>query len=739
VKPLPSFRALLDRFPALGDIGRSGGGRSIPFVQQLTATECGAACLAMVLRFHGRTVGVEEIRELAVGSRDASNAQALIDAGRIYGLRGHAVSVEIEQLPYLERGAILHWGFTHFVVLDRQKRDAVYVVDPRRGRWRVPMEQFRKLFTGVAVILEPAPDFVRGGQADSTWRRYLGQFASERGFLLHILVTSVLLQIFGLGLPLLNQTLIDRVVPQNDYHLLGVLAAGVLFLIVFQVWTSAIRALLLLYLRTRLDSRMTLGFFDHLLSLPFEFFQRRSTGDLMVRMSSNSTVRGILTGTVLSGILDGSLAAGYLAVLLIISWPMAALASCFAALQVALVVFTRHSQRQLLAEGLETQSKSQGYLMETLSAVEALKSLGAQDRAVERWSGLFAAELNVSLKRGRLDAVLESLRMAIRSGSSMALLGVGTLQVLSGELSLGQMLAVTALANGFLNPLVSLASAASQLQLLGVYMERILDVLRTPSERDREATRDPGRLSGAIAVDDLKFRYSPIGRLVIQGLSVAIRPGEFVAVVGRSGAGKSTLARLLVGLYVPTHGAVAYDGMDLTQLDTTAVRRQIGVVTQQAQLFGGSIRSNIALADPALPLDAVIEAGKLACIHEDIMAMPMGYDTPLTDRGASLSGGQQQRIALARALVRQPRILVLDEATSHLDATTERAVQEQLAALSCTRIVVAHRLSTIVKADRILVLEGGRLVEEGTHQELVERSRVYAALVGAQMSGAPTR
>ena len=738
MKSFPSLQALVERFPALGQIGQSRLKRSIPFVQQLTATECGAACLAMVLRFHGRNVGVDELRNIAVGGRDASNAQALIDAGRLYGLRGRAVSLEIDQLQFLGRGAVLHWAFTHFVVFDRLDRDAVHVVDPKRGRWRVPMDLFRKQFTGVAILFEPTEQFDRGGKRDTGWRRSLRQVLSERGFLPHIILTSVLLQLFGLGFPLLNRTIVDRIIPQHDYHLLGVLAAGILFLIVFQFWTSCIRALLFVYLRTRLDSRMTLGFFDHLLSLPFDFFQRRSTGDLMLRMGSNATAREILTGTILAAILDGALAIGYLVLLLALSWPMAALAAALAAIQLGLLLFTRSRQRQFLAESIDAQAKSQGYLMETLSAVEALKSLGAEERAVERWSGLFATELNVALKRGRLDAVLESLRGAVRTGSSMALLGVGTIQVLSGALSLGDMLAVTALASGFLNPLVSLASAGTRLQLLGVYMERITDVLDTPSERDRGAARDPGKLTGTINVDNVSFRYSPIGAIVVKNVSVSIRPGEFLAIVGRSGAGKSTLARLLVALFTPTEGTIAYDGVDMRQLDLARLRRQIGVVTQQAQLFGGTIRSNIALADPTLPLDAIMAAAKLACIHNDIMAMPMGYDTLLIDRGASLSGGQQQRLALARALVQNPRILVLDEATSQLDAATERAVQEQLATLECTRMVLAHRLSTIMKADRILVMDAGRVVEQGTHGDLIATDGAYARLVSAQLSATST-
>ena len=737
MKGLPSFQQVVDRFPALLDISPRSGLGVVPYVQQMTTAECGVACLAMVLRYYGKAVGLEELRDVAVSGRDGTNAQVLLDAARWYGLRGRAVTLDLDQLKCLERGTILHWQFNHFVVFDRLRRAGVDVVDPKRGRWRVPIEQFRRSFTGVALLFEPSGEFEKGRKSKTVVIRYLQRLLSERGFLPHILVTSVVLQGLGLALPLLNRLLIDRVIPHRDYHLLVVLAAGLVFVSAFQAWTSMVRSYLFLYLRTRLDSRMTLGFLDHLLDLPFDFFQRRTTGDLLVRLGSNSTVRDILTGTVLSVFLDGTLAVGYLVLLLALSLPMACVAFCVAGLQLALLLFARSRQRQFLAQSLQVQSQSQGYLVEMLAAVETLKALGAEHRAVERWSSYFAAELNVSLKRGRLEALLGVGRSAIGTISTLALLGTGTLQVLAGRFTLGDMMALIAVATGFLGPVSSLASAGTRLQLLFVYLERLNDVFDAATERDRLTVRRAGPLRGAIGVEDISFRYSPISPFVVQDVSIEARPGEFLAIAGRSGAGKSTLARLLVGLYAPTSGRVCYDGVDLLQMDVSAVRRQIGVVTQQAQLFGGSIRSNIALSDPALPFHKVVEAAKGAQIHDDVMAMPMGYETLLIDRGASLSGGQQQRLALARALASQPRILVLDEATSQLDAATERAVHEHLAKLQCTRIVVAHRLSTIRHADRILVMHDGRIVEQGSHEDLLRRKGYYAELVAAQMSSRP--
>jgi ATP-binding cassette subfamily B protein len=733
MRPLPTFREILNKFPAMTGIEGSKRFGSIPYVQQLSATECGVACLAMVLRYYGKVVPVDELREVAVSARDTTNAQALIETARLYGLRGRAVTLDLRQLECLDRGAILHWNFSHFVVLDKIARDNVQIVDPARGRWRVPMEQFRRSFTGVALLFEPADDFEPGSQTDWAIPRYLGQILGERGFFPHILAASLLLQLFGLALPLVTRVLVDQVIPHQDRNLLLIISAGVVLLLICQMWTSIVRGFLLLYLRTRLDSRMTLGFLDHLLDLPFDFFQRRSTGDLLMRVGSNTTVREILTGAVLSAILDGALALGYLLLLFVLSTPIALLATALAILQLSFFVITRHHQRQFTAQSLDAQGQSQNYLVEILSAIETLKSMGLERRAVERWSGLFSKQLNVSLRQGRLNIWLDCVASIVRTGSSMALLGVGTIQVVNGQLTLGDMLAVIAVANGFLIPVLSLAANGTSLQQAVMYLERLNDVFRTPAERENVQPQPANQLSGLITGDGVSFKYGPVSPMVIRNVTLEIRAGEFVAVVGRSGSGKSTLARLLVGLYLPTEGRICYDGFDLRHVDIAAFRRQVGVLTQHTQLFGGTIRSNIAIADPSMPLDRIVEAAKRAQIHEDIETMPLRYDTLLIDRGASLSGGQQQRVALARALVTDPRILLLDEATSHLDAATERAVQQGLANLACTRVIIAHRLSTIIQADRILVMEQGALVEQGTHNELLVRGGIYAALVGAQL------
>jgi ABC-type bacteriocin/lantibiotic exporter with double-glycine peptidase domain len=378
---------------------------------------------------------------------------------------------------------------------------------------------------------------------------------------------------------------------------------------------------------------------------------------------------------------------------------------------------------------ISKETRSSGYQIEMLSAMDTLKALGAEKRAAETWSHLFVDVLNASLARGRFDGVIEAALGTLRFATPLIILAFGGWQVLEGDLTLGNMLALSAVSVGFLMPLSTLVQTAIQFQSVQSYVERIEDVLRAEPEQPAGTGRMAGRISGAISLHKVSFRYSPLAPLVVNELSIEIEPGMLVALVGKTGSGKSTLLSLLSALYQPTSGRILFDGHSLNDFDLGALRGQLGVVTQAPSLFGGTIRSNITLAEPQASYEEMIRAAKIACVHEDILAMPLGYDTPLLDRGASLSGGQRQRLALARALIRRPAVLLLDEATSALDGITERGVQRQLAALRCTRVVIAHRLSTVRDADLILVMADGRLIEQGNHEQLLGLGGTYAGLV----------
>jgi ATP-binding cassette subfamily B protein len=730
-EPLPGA---VDLFPGLAKLAHARRGKQIPFIQQLQVTDCGAACLAMVLGHLGRDVSLDEAREAAGGSaRDGADAHAIVRAAEWFGLRSRGVALDIEQLPCLPPGSILHWEFNHFVVFERVTKKGIEIVDPGMGPRLVPLARFRESFTGVALVFEPGDAFEprRRGRGRFGW--YLTQIAGQRHVLSRVVVTSILLRVFALALPLVTAVIVDRVVPRSDRNLLLVVAVGLGGLLVFQMITTLVRSHLLLQLRTNLDTRLTLGFVDYLSRLPYDFFQRRSAGDLMMRVNNNATVRELLTSNTLSALLDGILVIGYAALILAIAPTMGAIVIGLGIVQITVFYLARRGYREMLARSLEAQARSQSYLVEMLHGMETLKAAAAESRAVERWSNLYVDELNVALDRGRLTARVDAMGSLLTTGSPLAILVIGALQVMSGALSLGEMLAVNALAIGLLMPLSTMVTSALQLQLLGGYMDRIDDVLRTaPEQTGKDVARAP-RLTGRVTLQDVSFRYGDNLPFVVRNVSVDIRAGMTVAIVGRSGCGKSTLARMIAGLYQPTEGRVTFDGHDLKRLELKSLRRQIGVVFQSPSLFAGSIRAAIGLSEPTATLEKIVDAARLAAVEDDIRAMPMGFETILADGGASLSGGQRQRVALARALVHKPALLILDEATSALDSETERRVIRNLEDLRCTRIVLAHRLSTIVNADLILVMDGGEVVESGTHQELLSRGQHYSRLVAAQL------
>src|SRR5688572_3860949 len=424
-----------DAIAALRRLGGRRGGR-VPYVQQLEAADCGAACLAMVMAYHGKAVTLDHARA-AAGVNRGTDALGIIRGAEQLGLRGRGVRLELDDLRYLPPGAILHWDFNHFVVLDRVRRKTIEIVDPAHGRRSLPHEKFSKHFTGVALAFEPSETFVATPKGRSKVWRYLNQLFAQPSLIVRVLVTSVALRVLALALPVLTAMIVDRVVPREDHSMLFVVGLGVGAVLGFHLLSSVIRAHLLIELRTKLDTKMTFGFVQHLLSLPYAFFNRRSAGDLLLRVSSNTQIRELLTSSLLSTLLDGTLAIGYLVLFVLLSPSMALVTLGAASLQVAVLLCSRHRYARLTAQDLESQSRAQSYLVQMLVGIETLKIAGAEDRALEQWANLYVDQLNVALQRSRMMAVVDSLNSLLQIAAPLILLGVGALLVLDDKLSLG--------------------------------------------------------------------------------------------------------------------------------------------------------------------------------------------------------------------------------------------------------------------------------------------------------------
>ena len=724
---------LRDSFPALKKLGFVGK-KAVPFVQQLEWTDCGAASLCMVMAYHGRDPKLAEVREAMGIGRDGVSAKSILDTAERYGMQGRGIKVDVSQVKLLRTATILHWEFNHFVVFDKLVKGGVRIVDPATGPRDIPYHEFSKCFTGVAIELTTTDRFTKTKPEKGRLKRYVAELLSEKGLFSRIIMVSLFMRLVGLAMPLITGMIIDKVLPRSDYDLLYVILIAIAGMTVFNLITEVVRSYLLLHLRIALDTKMTLGFLDHMVSLPFQFFQRRSTGDLMMRVESNGTVRETVTSKSMSAVIDGLFVLIYAVVIFYVSPMLGVITLVMVALEALVFVCARPTFHRLLAADLDKQAKAHSYMVQMLGGIETLKCAGAERLGVEKWSNLYTDELNIKMKRARIGAWVDAIRGAITAAGPMLIMTIGATSVMSGSMTPGTMMAMNSLATSLFGPLSQLVHSALELQLVKGHMDRIDDVLQTQLEQDRDAVQQPHRLRGAVSVRNVSFKYGEQAPLVVQDVSLDISPGMSVALVGPSGSGKSTLLNLLAGLYKPVKGDVQYDGKGLHEMDLRAIRQQIGIVPQHPFIFGGTLRENVSLTAPGATLDRISSACKTSCLHDDISEMPMGYDTVVSDGGGSLSGGQRQRVAIARAVIRNPGIMLLDEATSALDNSTEKRVIEHLERQRCTRITVAHRLSTVRNSDLIVVMDKGRIVEQGRHEELLSKGGLYTKLVQASQN-----
>ncbi len=710
--------------------------KRVPVLHQVSMVECGAACLAMLLSYHGRKTSISEIREQCGLGRDGLSALSIVKAARKYGMRVRAVSLKENDFRFVTLPAIVHWEFNHFLVIERWSPKSVEVVDPAHGRKRMSAQEFDDGFTGVVIMLEPGVQFMPENKpARLGLGTYMGIYVKQSPLaVLQVFGASLLLQFLGLIFPLLSKVAVDQLIPAKMLNALGLFGLGMIMVVLAQMVTSLLRASTLLYVQSRVDVQLMLNFFEHLLSLPQRFFLQRSSGDLLARVSSNAVIRDTVSNQLFSTLLDGSFVITYFFILFSQSLIFSDVVLLIGMLQAILLLCSNRWMRELTSRELAAQGKSQGYITEALVGVKTFKAAGAEQRVLERWSNLFLDQMNISVRRTYISSLVGTLLSTLSICAPLALLWVGAVQVISGTMQLGTMLALSALATSILGPLSSVVIAGQQLQLVRSHLDRIADVVEAEPEQDIQSVSQPPKLTGEIRLQNVSFQYDPNSPMVLRDINLHIKPGQKVAIVGRTGSGKSTLGNLLLGLYLSTKGEIFYDGIPLRALNYQEVRAQFGVVMQEASIFSGSIRENILLNDPTISMEQVIRAAQIAAIHDDIMRMPMEYETLVSEGGNALSGGQRQRLALARALAHCPTIMLLDEATSSLDVVTERIVDQNMRRLSCTQIIIAHRLSTIRNADVILVLDQGRIVERGPHQELLRQNGYYARLIESQLA-----
>lgn len=706
--------------------------RRIAPVRQLSDVECGPACLAMLLAHFGRHTTLRQLRERIVAGRDGVSLAALLRLAEEEGLKHRVHRIVASELPQIHLPALLHWRDRHFVVLEAMSATQATILDPAFGRRTLSPDDMARDFSGTAVEFEPDAVFQPGPRTPERhllrYLQWLFTPATARRYLGAATFASLILQLFGLVVPATTALLVDSTVTWKAYGLTTI-AAALISVTVARVGLAWLRGNFIARLQRLVDRHVSTGFFDHLLRLPHRFFLQRTTGDLLVRLNSNAAIRDLFTTQLITASLDAPMALGYLGLLIVVAPPLAVLAGISALLQTGMIWFAMHRQRELASRALSAKAEEHGRAVETLAGITYVKAVAAEASLLARWRSAFIHHQDVAFETTMLNTTVEAILGGVRLATPIAALLVGMHRVDTGAMSLGEMLAAVTLVTSFVQPVLTLLQSAQQLHLAGAYMERIMDVLDSKPEVDvfeeqaivgvigsKAGRSETGR---RVECRDVEFRFGTSAPLVLHGIDCVIPAGGTLGLIGATGSGKSTLAKILLGLWTPTAGQVLHDGQPLDGNTVRHFRKCTGAVLQELDVFSGTILENITLGMPHATLDEARAAASLACLDQEIRAMPLGYHTHIGDRGISLSGGQRQRLALARALLHRPDFLVLDEATSQLDVKTERNVNRCIQELGCTRLIVSHRLSALEEADWVLAMSDGRLVAEGRPQDVL--------------------
>jgi len=684
------------------------GRRRLPIVIGAEAAECGLACMTMIGRFHGHDIDLNGLRQRFSLSLNGVTLRNLMTLADQLGFSTRAIRVEMESLAKVTAPAVLHWDLSHFVVLKSVGRRSAIIHDPSLGARTLGLDELSKHFTGVVLEITPSPQFRRMAartpiRLDSLWSKSTGFW----GAALQILGLSAALQVAAFAAPLQIQLVVDNAIAQADGKLLSVLALGFGALVVVQAAIEALRGWAIQVFGNMLTFQMVGNLVRHLLRLPADFFEKRHVGDILSRIGSTVAIQDALTRGLVSALIDGVMALVVGLVLFLYSPALAAFVIAGVLLNLAVAWAFYPATRARTEERLIASGREQSHLMETVRAATTIKLLGREAERESAWRNLYAGVINANVSVGKYQINVGFLQSAIVGLQTVLVIYFGAQSILAGSgFSVGMLLAFLSFRQTFTDRTLSLTNQAVQFRLLNLHLERLSDIV-TAEPDVVAAGLPPVAVAGRIELRDLAFRYGASDPLVVQGVSLRIEPGEFVAVTGPSGGGKTTLLKLMLGLQPATHGEVFLDGQRATPELWRAWRERVGVVAQDDRLLSGTIADNIAFFDPDLGMERVHAAAMAAQVHADIVAKPMQYLSLIGDMGSSLSGGQRQRILLARALYRQPTILFLDEGTANLDERTEEVIADLIESLPITRIVVAHRPALIRRASKVVELDGG--------------------------------
>ncbi len=696
----------------------------------IACSDNGVWALALCLQVLGISADPDRIQHEAGKSAALSEAELLL-AARRFPVKAKALASSIRRLPKVPLPALAQLRSGGYVAVGKATEDCVLIQgrgDPRPRT--LSLEDFEREWSGRLILL------AKRAALDDTGRRFdLSWFWSAvhkyRGILYEVLIASFVIQLFALATPLIFQTVIDKVLVHRGLSTLEVLVAGLALISIFDAALSGLRTYLFSHTSNRIDVELGARIFRHLLQLPLAYFENRRVGDSVARVRELETIRQFLTSSSITLVLDLMFAAVFLSVMFLYSPMLAWVVVGALPLYMLLSVGVTPAFRVRLDEKFRRGAENQSFLVESITGIETIKAMAVEPLMQRRWEEQLAGYVGSSFRAAQLGNLATQAANLLNKATTVITLFLGARLVITNEITVGELVAFNMLAGQVSGPVLRLVQVWQDFHQVRISVERLGDILNTPTEpHSTSAQAVSADLTGAIELERVTFRYSPNSQPVLREVSLEIPAGQVVGIVGPSGSGKSTIAKLLQRLYLPESGRILIDGFDTAVIDPAWLRRQTGVVLQENMLFNRSVRENIALTDPALPLDQVMAAAKLAGAHEFICKMQQGYDTPIGERGVSLSGGQRQRIAIARALVTNPRILIFDEATSALDYESESIIQTNMREIvkGRTVIIIAHRLSTVRSADRILTIENGSIVEDGPHDQLVVRNGRYANL-----------